>query len=330
MRLHSHLSAISNCANCIMPKPLVSIIINNYNYEQFVGEAITSALCQTYDRMEVIVVDDGSRDESRAVIEGYGKHIVTVFKANAGQASAFNEGFAKSSGEIICLLDADDLFLPNKVEKVVKAYEEDSMGWCFHPLQWVDVIGRPISGSPDIRYATGRYDCQNQYMRGKPTFWAPPTSGLTFRRSLLEKLLPMPLHIRITSDNYLTFATPAFAPGFYISESLSLQRVHGANAYTAKDDPPFKATIQMSIARGLHDSFPQLSRLANRLFANAAAAKWTAGAEFPAMLGELSQYLRNCAFAEKAEVLARMAYRILRPRVPRRRDFASIPNAATE
>ncbi|HEV2730562.1 MAG TPA: glycosyltransferase family 2 protein [Terriglobales bacterium] len=305
-----------------MPKPLVSAIINNCNYEQFVGEAITSALRQAYDRMEVIVVDDGSCDESRAVIETYGKEIVTVLKSNGGQASAFNAGFARSSGEIICLLDADDLFLPNKVEKVVEAYKEDTMGWCFHPLQWVDVIARPISGSRDIRYATGRYDFQSQYMRGKPIFWAPPTSGLTFRRSLLEKLLPMPPHIRITSDNYLTFATPAFAPGFYISESLSLQRVHGANAYTAKDDPPFKATIQMSIARGLHDSFPELSRLANRLFANAAAAKWTAGAELPGISGELRQYLGNCAPAEKAEVLARMAYRILRPRAPARPHIA--------
>ena len=92
----------------------------------------------------------------------------------------------------------------------------------------------------------------------------------------LKSCFPMPHHIRITADNYLTFSVPAFAPGFYISECLSLQRVHGANAYTAKEDPLLKATVQMSIARGLHESFPELTRLSNRLFANAVAAKWTA------------------------------------------------------
>ena len=297
-----------------MPKPLVSVIINNYNYARFVGDAIASALRQTYERLEIIVVDDGSSDGSRSVIEGYGKQIVSVFKANEGQSSAFNAGFAKSSGEIICFLDADDLFLPDKVEKIVDAYRDPATGWCFHPLQWVDAVARPISGSPYVRYAAGSYDLRSQYRRGKPVFWAPPTSGLTFRRPLLAKLLPMPRHIRITSDNYLTFCTPAFAPGFFISDCLGLQRIHGANAYTAKEDPLFKAAVQLSIARGMHETFPELARLANRLFANAAAAKWTAGAGFQDFSRELRQYLGNCAVSEKAEVLARTAYRVLRPR----------------
>ncbi len=297
-----------------MNKPFVSVVINNFNYGRFVGEAIGSALRQTYDRIEVIVVDDGSTDDSKSVIEGYGKEIVTIFKPNEGQASAFNAGFVRTSGEVICFLDADDLFLPNKVERIVDAYADAEVGWCFHPLQSVDALVRPIPDPFDIRYATGRCDFRSEYNRGKPVFWAPPTSGLTFRRGLLEKLLPMPRHIRITSDNYLTFCTPAFAPGFYVSECLSLQRIHGANAYTAKEDPLFKARVQMSIARGMHDALPELTRLANRLFANAIAEKWNAGADFQECSGELRQYLRKCAVPERAEVLARMTYRILRPR----------------
>ena len=300
-----------------MLKPFVSVVINNFNYGRFVAEAIGSALRQTYDRIEIIVVDDGSTDDSKAVIEGYGEEIVAIFKPNEGQASAFNAGFARSSGEIICFLDADDLFLPNKVERIVDAYTDAEMGWCFHPVQSVDALARPIPGPFSIRYADGRYDFRSEYKRGKPIFWAPPTSGLTFRRGLLEKLLPMPRQIRITSDNYLTFSTPAFAPGFYISECLSLQRIHGANAYTAKEDPLFKAIVQMSIASALHDALPELTRLANRLFANAVAEKWNAGGDFREFSGELRQYLRNCGVAERAEVLARMTYRILFPRRPR-------------
>lgn len=300
-----------------MFKPFVSIVINNFNYGRFVAEAIDSALRQTYYHVEVIVVDDGSTDHSRAVIEDYGKEIVSVFMPNQGQSSAFNAGFARSSGEIICFLDADDLFLPNKVKRIVAAYTDTGMGWCFHPLQSVDALAQPIPGPFNILYAEGRYDFRSEYKRGKPILWAPPTSGLTFRRGLLEKLLPMPRHIRITSDNYLTFSAPAFAPGFYISECLSLQRIHGANAYTAKEDGLFKATVQMSIASGMHHALPELTRLANRLFANALAEKWNAGGDFQELSGELRQYLRNCGVAERAEVLARMTYRILRPRRPR-------------
>jgi hypothetical protein len=127
----------------------------------------------------------------------------------------------------------------------------------------------------------------------------------------------MPPHIRITADNYLTFCAPAFALGFYISDSLGLQRIHGANAYTAKQDPLLTAVVQLSIAKGMHDSFPELTPLANRLFANAVAAMWSAGAGFQDIASELGRYLGNCAVTDKAEVLARTAYRVLRPRRPR-------------
>lgn len=310
-----------------MAKPLVSILINNYNYGRFVGEAIRSALSQNYWPVEVVVVDDGSTDNSKSVIAEFGKEIKPVFKKNEGQSSAFNSGFAKSSGEIVCLLDADDLFLPNKVERVVNAYKDPGIGWCVHPLQAVNVSGQAIRGPLDVRYTTGRYDFRKQYLHGKPTFWAAPTSGLTFRRGVLAKLLPMPRHIRITADNYLTFSFPAFAPGFYISECLSLQRIHGSNAYTANQDERLKAQIQMSIAEALRDSVPELARLSNRLFANAAAATWTAGASLRELSGELKRYLGDRETAEKVAIVARMTYRMLRPR--RRAALAKSTNKSS-
>ena len=79
----------------------VSVIINNYNYGHFLGAAIDSALTQTYAPIEVVVVDDGSTDDSRNVIAGYGSRIRAVLKVNGGQASAFNAGFAASTGAVI-------------------------------------------------------------------------------------------------------------------------------------------------------------------------------------------------------------------------------------
>ncbi|MBN1874039.1 MAG: glycosyltransferase family 2 protein, partial [Anaerolineae bacterium] len=102
--------------------PLVSILINNYNYAEFLSAAIDSGLAQTYPNVEVVVVDDGSTDNSREVIAGYKNRIIAVLKENGGQASAFNAGVAASRGDIVCFLDSDDIFLPEKITEIVTAF----------------------------------------------------------------------------------------------------------------------------------------------------------------------------------------------------------------
>ena len=128
-----------------MKDPLVNIIINNYNYGRFLREAIDSALNQTYSNIEVIVVDDGSTDDSREIIAGYGKRIIPVLKKNGGQATAFNEGLKASQGEIICFLDADDWFAPNKVEVIIRQFESNpGFGWIAHGMSHCDNEGNAI------------------------------------------------------------------------------------------------------------------------------------------------------------------------------------------
>src|SRR5207302_4981495 len=87
---------------------LASVVVNNHNYERFVGEAVESALAQTYPHTEVVVVDDGSTDGSRDVLERFRGDIQLVLKPNGGQRSAFNAGLERSSGDLVCFLDADD------------------------------------------------------------------------------------------------------------------------------------------------------------------------------------------------------------------------------
>lgn len=102
--------------------PLVSIIVNNYNYARFIRDAIDSALYQTYTRVEVIVVDDGSTDDSPGIIMEYGNQITVILKQNGGQASALNAGFNVSNGEIIVFLDSDDILLPAAIERAVELF----------------------------------------------------------------------------------------------------------------------------------------------------------------------------------------------------------------
>ena len=103
----------------------ISVLINNYNYGRFVARSIRSALNQSPPPYEVIVVDDGSSDESLEVIGQLARDnpsVRLVAKSNGGQLSAFNAGMAVSTGEIICFLDADDEYLPGYLSRLSEVY----------------------------------------------------------------------------------------------------------------------------------------------------------------------------------------------------------------
>ena len=98
---------------------LVSVIIPNYNYEKFIAETIESVLSQTYKNVEIIVVDDGSKDKSLEVLEKFGDKIRVIQQKNAGVSAARNHGVSFSKGEFIAFLDADDAYRPEFLETVL-------------------------------------------------------------------------------------------------------------------------------------------------------------------------------------------------------------------
>ena len=106
-----------------MNKPLVSAIIPTYNRAHIVCDAIESVLAQTYPHIEVIVVDDGSKDDTVARLKQYGERIRVIGQPNAGPAAARNRGIATARGELIAFLDSDDLWLPEKTERQVALLE---------------------------------------------------------------------------------------------------------------------------------------------------------------------------------------------------------------
>ena len=120
-----------------------SIVIANYNYDRFLGRAIESALALDWPDVEVIVVDDGSTDNSREVIESFAGSITPIFQANGGQRDANNNGFAHSTGEVIVFLDADDVLDPRFAKAVAAAWGPDVTKVQVQ-MQLIDAEDRPF------------------------------------------------------------------------------------------------------------------------------------------------------------------------------------------
>ena len=128
-----------------MDRPLVSVIIPNYNYANYVGSAVDSVLGQTYPNIEIIVIDDGSTDGSREILEGYGDRINAVFQTNQGVSAARNNGVTVSRGELIAFLDADDYWLSEKIEKQVQNFAADpSLGLVHVAVDEIDTEGTSL------------------------------------------------------------------------------------------------------------------------------------------------------------------------------------------
>jgi len=115
-----------NCPPSTAPPPLVSVVIPTYNYGRFVTQAVDSVLAQTYRPLEVIVVDDGSTDDTRERLQPYGERIRYVHQLNAGPEGARNTGLALAQGEWVAFLDPDDSWLPGKLELQVRLLEQQT------------------------------------------------------------------------------------------------------------------------------------------------------------------------------------------------------------
>jgi len=207
-------------------RPGVSIVIPNYNYAGFVGAAIESALAQTHPLTEVIVVDDGSTDGSRAVIEGYGHRITAILQANAGQLAACAAGFARARHEIIIFLDSDDVLAPEAAATVARHWRPGLAKLQFR-LETIDGDGRADGHlwpkyPPQLDPATAR-----RRLLATGSYPSPPTSGNAYARRLLERAGRLEGHTFV--DSVLNSIAPLYGDVLTIEDRLGFYRVHGSN-----------------------------------------------------------------------------------------------------
>ncbi|MGE5193470.1 MAG: glycosyltransferase family 2 protein, partial [Deltaproteobacteria bacterium] len=213
----------------------VSIVISSYNYARFLGEAIDSALRQTWPHVEVIVVDDGSTDDSPGVIAKYRNRIIPVVKKNGGMASTQNAGFAASRGDIVVFLDADDALLPTAIEQAVECFTDPSVVRVQWNMWEIDAHGRRTGGQVPGR-SLKRGNLRDLLVsEGPDACVGPPTSGNAWSRLFLNQVLPIPeAMFRQHSDTFLMTLAPLYGTIEAVAEPLGLYRVHGGNDYACK------------------------------------------------------------------------------------------------
>jgi len=176
--------------------PNISIIIPTYNRAVYLSAAIDSVLCQTYKDFELIVVDDGSSDNTREIVQAYSdQRIRYLYKKNGGAASALNLGIKNSRGNFIARLDSDDIFLPKKLEIQVESLDVNpDIGLVYTQAYNIDSEGNIL------RLYLKNHTCPQEALKVMRHFLFPPSQSIMFRKSCIDKAGYFDENIPIAED----------------------------------------------------------------------------------------------------------------------------------
>jgi glycosyltransferase involved in cell wall biosynthesis len=235
-----------------MSSPLVSVVIPSHNRADYVIEAVESALGQTYPHVEVIVVDDGSTDETRTLLEPYGDRITYIYQTNAGVSAARNAGIRRSNGEWVAFLDSDDVWLPEKL----KAQVDCALAHPHADLVHTDAFYcRATSDQRTIRPTANppmEGDCYTRLFAGNRLI----TSSVMARRSALDQDQPFDTELRGTEDYLCWFRIARRRPFAFVQQPLVLYRLHDSN--TINNKSKMDRNVLLALDKALADD-PQLA-----------------------------------------------------------------------
>ena len=168
----------------------LSIVIPNYNYGRFVGDAVRGALAVDWPDVDVVVVDDGSTDDSVSVLLEFGDLITLIRQENAGPREACNRGFAATRGDAVIFLDSDDMLEPSIAREVASVWRENVSKVQVQMIR-VDAQGRR-SGRVFPGYRSAPSPAQIRYwLTLTSAYPTPPGSGNVYSRRFLEQLFPL-------------------------------------------------------------------------------------------------------------------------------------------
>jgi glycosyltransferase involved in cell wall biosynthesis len=217
-----------------MAAPLVSVVVTNHNYGRFLGQALESALTQDYAPVELVVVDDGSTDDSRDVLRSFGPRVTAVFEDCGGQAAAAGAGFAACAGEVVIFLDADDVLLPSAAGRAAAVLDVPGAVKVHWPVETMDVSGHPLGARLPVDPLPAG-DLRAWLLDvGPGAVPFPPTSGNAWTRAFLSRVMPVPAgRYRFGLDTYLAALAPLYGLIDADASSHSHYRLHPDSGWSA-------------------------------------------------------------------------------------------------
>ncbi len=225
-----------------MARSFVSVLIDTYNHERFIEQAIVSVLEQDFPaaEREIIVVDDGSTDRTPEIVKKFEPRVRLLRKENGGQASAFNAGIPECKGEIVAFLDGDDWWAPNKLTRVAQVMATD---------QSVGIVGHGIinvqrDGREQAEILREGFHFQASTIEGARLFRRRGaflgTSRMTIRADLLRRIGLVPEGIAIQADEYFFTLAAVLAGAQILPEALTYYRLHEENSFQLASYDPEK------------------------------------------------------------------------------------------
>lgn len=246
-----------------MQDDVVSVIIPNFNYARFVRDAVESALSQTYDRLEVIVVDDGSSDESRDVLDGFGDQIKVIYQRNQGVAAARNNGVQAGLGSFVAFLDADDVWLPTKIEKQLQMFTTSpELGTVHVGVVEVDNEGGEIREMTDGLSGVVAEDL----LRLERAVILGGGSGILVRRDVFDAVGGFDTRMSTSADWDFFYRVSSHSPVGFLPEILLKYRVHGANMHS--NVGAMEHDVRIGFEKAFASATPELEAMRNECYGN--------------------------------------------------------------
>lgn len=228
-------------------KPLVSVVLDTYNHERFIEDAIRSVLEQEFPReqIEILVVDDGSTDRTPEIVRQFEPEVRLLRKQNGGQASAINFGVAHAKGEFVAFLDGDDVWVRNKLSRVIVEFQNHPEAvLVYHKYARWDPRQNTMTVPEHLRNVSGDLLADVQKLQ---TFTNVPTSALTFRLEALRRVMPIPEECSFMQDLYMIGTCACLGPFECVPEALMKYRIHGANLCFAESEQPNPEVLRRRI-----------------------------------------------------------------------------------
>jgi glycosyltransferase involved in cell wall biosynthesis len=225
-----------------------SVIIDNYNYADYLRFAIDSVLAQSWRDFELLIVDDGSTDGSKAVVESFRDvRIIPVFKENGGQGSAFYEGLRRAKGDWVAFLDSDDLWHPDKLGRCADVLRQDSgISYLVHNYDEISGEGRQ-SKRHDLGWPTGYYDPWPDFLGLALRFPFVPTSFFCTPTEFARRVIFDPGQWRICADLPFMGGLPIMGKTYVLDEVLGKYRLHQRNHFAGRNSERERADTYVKL-----------------------------------------------------------------------------------